>query len=241
MIKKTISTGIIILIWWLAAIRINRSVILPLPIEVLYKMIELTTHISFYVSISATLLRVALSLILSMVIGITLGIFAGLYKTIQAYLSPIMITLQTIPQIAFILILLVWFDSFTALVMILFLLLFPIFYHNTVYGIQDIDCNLMDVIMLYHHPLRYNIFKVYLPLIKGYILSTIDVCFPLAFKAGVMAEIFVQTRDGIGSALYSARMQIDMVSIIAWTIWIIIIITIILQSFAYLRKRLNAF
>lgn len=239
MIKRCISTGIIIGIWWLAAIRMDRSVILPLPMEVFHKMMELAMSVGFYVSISATLLRVSLSLLLSLLIGITLGIFAGLYQSVQTYLSPIMATLQTIPQIAFILVLLVWFQSFTALVMIVFLLLFPVVYHNTVHGIQSIDHDLMDVIALYHHPLSYNIFKVYIPLIKGYILSTIDVCLPLAFKAGVMAEIFVQTRQGIGNALYYARTQIDMANILAWTIWVIIIITIILHCFSYIRKNLE--
>lgn len=239
MIKRSISIGTIIGIWWIAAIRIDRSVILPLPMDVFYKMIELASNVSFYISISATLLRVVLSLLLSMIMGMLLGIFAGLYKNIETYLSPIMTILQSIPQIAFILVLLVWFDSFTALVMIVFLLLFPIFYHNTVNGIKDIDRDLMDVMALYKHPLSYTIFKVYIPLIKGYILSAIDVCLPLAFKAGVMAEIFVQTREGIGSALYYARTQIDMISILAWTIWMVIIITIILQSFAYIRKKIG--
>jgi len=241
MIKKIISTGIIIGIWWIAAIRINRAVILPLPIDVLYKMLELAFNVNFYISISATLLRVSLSLLLSIIMGLILGIFAGLCQNIQVYLSPIMTTIQSIPQIAFILVLLVWFRSFTALVMIVFLLLFPIFYHNTLNGMKAIDCDLIDVIALYNHPLSYTIFKVYLPLIKGYILSAVDVCLPLAFKAGVMAEIFVQSRQGIGSALYYARTQIDMASILAWTIWMVIIITIILQSFSYVRKKLEVF
>ena len=68
---------------------------------------------------------------------------------------------------------------------------------------------------------------VYIPLIKGYIISAIETCLPLSLKVGVMAEIFVSSSFGIGKQLYLARVQIDMVSIFAWTIWMIIIINTI--------------
>lgn len=239
MIKKIISIMTLIGIWWIAAIYIDRTVILPLPIDVFHKMFELVTGSNFYISVAATLLRVSISFLLAMTIGVTLGIFAGLYKNIEEYISPIITLLQSIPQIAFILILLVWFRSLTALVIIVLLMLLPVFYYNTLGGIHHIDRDLKDVITLYNQPLSYTIPKIYIPLIKGYLLSAIDSCLPQAFKTGVMAEIFVTTSNGIGTSLYYARTQIDMIGIFAWTLWMVIIITIILYLFKNIRKRIH--
>ena len=55
-----------------------------------------------------------------------------------------------------------------------------------------------------------------------------------------MAEIFVSANQGIGKQLYFARVQIDMVSIFAWTLWMVIIILginyICKKVFSYLKK-----
>ena len=102
-----------------------------------------------------------------------------------------------------------------------------------------IDDTLNDVISLYHHSLSYNIVHVYIPLIKGYILSAISNTLPLSLKVGVMAEIFVSSAKGIGKQLYIARVNIDMVSIFAWILWMVIIILAITELSHMVVKKLN--
>ena len=103
-------------------------------------------------------------------------------------------------------------------------MLVPVFYFNAFQGILHIDSDLQDIIQLYHHSFFYNLRYAYLPLIQGYIQSAIQTTLPLSFKAGVMAEIFVSTQYGIGKKLYYARVQIDMVGIFAWILWMVIIV-----------------
>ena len=222
--KKLLTTFILLGIWQVASMIISKEVILPLPLDVLTKMLSFLADASFYEAIGATLLRIGFSFIIAFVIGTLLGILSGLYKTIYELLYPVFALLQTIPQIGYILVLLVWFNSTTALIIIVLLMLLPSFYHNAYQGIQDIDETLNDVISLYHHPLSYNILHVYVPLIKGYILSAINNTLPLSLKVGVMAEIFVSSAKGIGKQLYIARVNIDMISIFAWILWMVIII-----------------
>ena len=85
-----------------------------------------------------------------------------------------------------------------------------------------IDSDLQDIIQLYHHSFLYNLRYAYLPLIQGYILSAIQTTLPLGLKVGVMTEIFVSTQYGIGKQLYLARVQIDMTSIFAWVLWMVL-------------------
>lgn len=225
--RKIITLILIIIIWQGFALSIDKTVILPLPLQVFNQMFNLAATKSFYVSVLATISRVALSFILALSLGTLLGVFSGLFKRFNEYLSPIISLVQTIPQIAYILILLVWFKSLTALIIIVLLMILPIFYNNAVNGIKNISPDLNDVTILYHHSFSFNLIHVYLPLIKGYIISAIETALPQSLKVGVMAEIFVSSSQGIGKQLYFARIQIDMVSIFAWTLWMVIIISLI--------------
>lgn len=239
MIRKSLSIIALLVLWQITALVIQKPVILPFPISVLLRMIEMLSNISFYQAIVSTFFRIGIAFMIAMIIGVGLGLLSGLFHKVNEYLFPIMSLIQTIPQIAYILIVLVWFSSFVSLIIIICLMLIPTFYHNTVNGIQAIDQELKDVIQLYHQPFFYTIRKVYLPLIRNYILSAVDTCLPLSLKIGVMAEIFVQTQFGIGTQLYFARIQIDMIGIFAWTLWMVVFIFIITTIYRYIIHRMK--
>ncbi len=222
--RKLTTVFILLILWQMASWMIQKEVILPFPGDVLMRMGSYLFDKPFYIAIFYTMIRILISFVVAMLVGITLGIFSGLYSSFRHYLQPIMTLLQTIPQIGYMLILLVWVDSDLSLLLIIFFMLMPIFYFNTMHGMMHIDSDLQDIITLYHHPLYYNLRYAYLPLIKGYILSAVETCLPLSFKVGVMAEVFVSAQHGIGKQLYLARVQIDMIGIFAWILWMVIIV-----------------
>ena len=102
--RKIITLILIIGLWQGFALSIDKAVILPLPLVVFNQMFNLATSQSFYIAIGATLSRVALSFFLALIVGTILGVFSGLFKSVNEYLAPIFSFLQTIPQIAYILI-----------------------------------------------------------------------------------------------------------------------------------------
>lgn len=236
--KKAFPFVILIILWQLLSMIVNRTVIIPYPIDVFNKMIQYALDISFYQSLVQTFLRIILGLICSSLIGISFAFLSYHHQKIEAFLSPLVAFFQTIPQISYIILLLVWFSNKTALMIIIIFMLFPIFYTNCLNGLKGIDQDLKDVIILYHHTTFFNITKVYLPLIKYHISAAIDTCIPLSIKVGVMSEIFVSTTYGIGKQLYLARINIDTTAVFALTFYMVIIIEILLFLFhLYQRKK----
>lgn len=236
--KKAFPFIILIILWQLLAMTVNRTVIVPYPIDVLNTMLQYGKDISFYQSVGYTLLRIVLGFICSSFIGISLAFISYHYQNMEAFLSPLVAFFQTIPQISYIIILLVWFNNTTALMIIIIFMLFPIFYTNCYNGLKGIDSDLKDVIILYHHTAFFNIKNAYLPLIKHHINAAIDTCIPLSIKVGVMSEIFVSSTYGIGKQLYLARINIDTTAIFALTFDMVIIIQVLLFLFHfYQRKR----
>ncbi len=119
----------------------------------------------------------------------------------------------------------------------IFIMIFPIFYHNSVQGILHIDDDLEDVIKFHNYRIYYLITRVYLPLIKSQIKSAIQTCLPLSFKVGIMAEVFIQSEKGIGSTIYFYRTSIDMVSIFACVLWSVCLILICTRVIKQLVKE----
>lgn len=226
MTKKTISVICLLGLWQIFSSIIANEIILPYPMDVFKQIVALCLTSKFYKTVFTTLIRANLGFIIALLSGITIGLIAGLNKSFREFIAPILTFLQTIPQISFMIILLVWFDQFMCILIIVFLMTFPIVYHNVTTGIDNIDDTLKDVILLYHQPLSYTIFHIYIPLIKSYIFSAILSILPLCLKIGVMAEVLIQASQGIGTQLYLARMNIDMISVFAWTICLVIILTL---------------
>lgn len=234
--KKFFPFFILLMIWQCLAMIINKTIIIPYPVDVLKMMIQYAQEPSFYLSMGHTLLRIILGLMISSLIGLGLAFMSYDHRNIEAFLSPVVAFFQSIPQISYIIILLVWFNSRIALMIIIVLMLFPIFYANCLNGLKGIDQDLKDVIILYHHTPLFNIIKVYLPLIRHHINAAIDSCIPLSIKVGVMSEIFVSSAYGIGKELYLARININTTAIFALTFYMVIIIEILLSVFHFYQR-----
>ena len=222
--KKIVSIIIMIGVWQLLAFVAGREVIMPTPLHVFERVYHLLLSSNFYSTVFTTLFRANLSFLLALIFGIVFGLMAAFHSSIESFLSPILTFFQTIPQISYMIVLLVWFDQFMCIMIIILLMTFPVVYHNVLNGIKNIDSNLIDIIRQHYHPMPYLIRHVYLPLIKPYILTAIDTILPLSLKIGVMAEVLIQANKGIGAKLYYARMNIDMIGVFAWTICLVAIL-----------------
>lgn len=235
---RLLSLIIGILIWQIAAWSVGNDVILPMPSAVFLKVISLLSDSAFYQSLGATFLRAHLGFLISLVCGIALAMLSFRVLMVERFLSLWVRFLQTIPQISFIILLLFWFDRETSILIVIFLMSFPLIYVQELEGLKGIDQDYMDIIELYHHRWWYNLKKAYLPLTAVQIEGAILAGLPLALKVTVMSEVLNQARDGIGRALSLARVNIDMTSVFAWTILLVVFVSVETELIQYLfRKR----
>ena len=73
----------------------------------------------------------------------------------------------------------------------------------------------------------YKLKNVYLPLGRSALLSSFLSIVALGFKVGVMAEILSQVSLGIGKKMQYAKLNVDLASVLAWTIWLLLIVNIV--------------
>ena len=149
----------ILLLWQLVAVIVNKEVIVPYPLDVFQRMIDMLTDFNFYQTLFITLSHVIIVVAISALIAFVLAYLGYQKPLIDEYVSPLLTMIQAIPNISFIILVLVWVSSLQTVYIVLFLVVFPLLYNNFIQGFKSIDHYLRDVILLYNPTFFENYFK----------------------------------------------------------------------------------
>lgn len=226
--KRGLTTLLVLLILWFGlGNMVNNEIKLPALLDVFGAMGVMITSFSFYEALLITFWRALSGLAIAMLVGIMLGVCAGLSKKFEDYFAPLFLILKSIPNISYILIVIIWSSNSFAVRVISFMIMFPMIYSNVLSGMKAIHSDLIDVMRVYPESKFDEIIKVYLPCIMPYILAAFSSGLGLTFKVGIMAEIIGSVNSGIGRMFQVFRLNVDMVSTFALTIWLIVFLAIL--------------
>lgn len=233
---------LLILLWQMIAFNLDNDFLFPYPIDVLQVMGKHITTTLFYQVIFATIARSLCGFLLAFVSAFLCAYCAYQSTIFKDLFYPILLLTRSVPNVAYIIIVLVWFGAEKSATIVSFLIIFPTIYSNLSSGLQSIDTNVKKVITLYPESEWYRIRKIYIPLLRRFIEASLSTGISLTFKVGVMAEILGQVQMGIGRQLNLCRITSDMAGIFAWTGWIIFILVlmeVLLQlCYRYFGKRI---
>ena len=214
---------LIFIFWIWLAHQVQNDVLIPYPLTTLTCLFHILFDVTFYRALGTTLFHVFSACIISLLLAMIIGIGGYRFKSISYFFEPLNKIIKTIPNISYIIIILIWFGSNKSVSIICFLIIFPMIYANIVYSLENMDTKYHDVELIYHesfiNTLRFHL----LPYLYPLVLSNLKTCVSLGFKVGVMAEILGQTTQGIGRLLQLAKLDLDMTAIFAYTIIIILI------------------
>jgi NitT/TauT family transport system permease protein len=199
-----ISAALILLVWKLVSLNYN-PIILPSPEKSFFTIYEMMLTKTFWVSIGYSFFRVVSGYLLALLIGTLLGIIMGLNEKIDNLFRPAVSMLQTVPNISWILIAIIWFGLNSKIVIFtIFISLTPIFVINSYEGIKNTSQEYLEMAAVYR-------LKPLTAVITG----------ERAWKIGAMAEL-LSLDTGIGAGLYWARNNLQTERIFAWTIVLIL-------------------
>jgi NitT/TauT family transport system permease protein len=213
---------ILILIWKLISLGYN-PIILPSPEQTFMTIYEMLLSSSFWLTISYSLFRVVSAYLLSFLSGSIIGIIMGLNKKIDKFFSPFISMLQTIPNISWILLAIIWFGLNSKIVIFtIFISILPIFVINSREGINNTSSEYLEMAAVYQLKPLTIFTRIYLYSIKPYLRSAAVITGERAWKIGAMAEL-LSLDTGIGAGLYWARNNLQTERIFAWTIVLVIL------------------
>jgi sulfonate transport system permease protein len=178
--------------------------LMPPPSEVARTIVYLSGH-GLAGHIAASTLRVALGFALGASAGLLLGALVALHRGARGVLDPSLQALRSIPSLAWVPLLLLWFgiDELPKLVLIAIGAFFPV-YTGVTSGFAGVDRKLVEVGLLYRLAPPTLVARVLLPAALPAILTGLRNGLSLAWMFMVAAELIAASR-GLGYLLSDGR------------------------------------
>ena len=156
-----------------------------------------------------TLWTTTLGFLLAVVGGLALGILVGWSRAIYAGLYPLMIGFNSIPKVAFVPILVIWFGigTWPAVLTAFLIAFFPIVV-NVATGLATIEPEMEDVLRALGARKMDVMLKVGIPRSMPYFFGSLKVAITLAFVGSVISETFA-ANSGLGHLMTSAQSQFN--------------------------------
>jgi NitT/TauT family transport system permease protein len=218
-----ITVAVLLAAWHFGAVIMDASIILPAPKEVLKTFLALFGEPSFYRDVAATVLRALRSFFIIVISALALGLLSGNNRIVGPMLSPFLAVIKATPVMAIILIAFIWFRSGTVPVFAAFLMGFPVLYQNLVIGMEKRDRHLLEMGSIYglNHAqmLRY----ITIPSLLPYILGGAKGALGMTWKVVIAGEILTVPKQGIGSSMQFAQLNLETSEVMAWTVVAIIL------------------
>lgn len=210
---------------------------LPSPVRIFQAMIEYQDAL-----ISngwQTLMTTLVGFGISVVFGIAVGALIGNSKTLYNALYPLFIAFETVPKVAVVPILVLWFGIGTtpAIITAWIISFFPIVV-NVSTGLATLEPEVVDVMRALKASKRQILFKVGIPNTLPYFFGALKISITLAFVGSVVAET-VAANAGVGHLLLSAQANFDVPLVFAGLVVLAIEGLAVYSLFALLEKRMT--
>ncbi|OMG51862.1 ABC transporter permease [Azonexus hydrophilus] len=176
---------------------------------------------------------------IAVVVGMVLGLAVGASPLIYQACYPLLVGFNSIPKVAFVPVLVVWFGIGTvpAILTAFLISFFPVVV-NVATGLATLEPELEDVLRSLGAK-RWDIMtKVGLPRSLPYFFASLKVAITLAFVGSVISET-VASNLGIGYLMMSASSSMNMPLVFAGLIVIGVMGVVMYELFAVLEKRLT--
>lgn len=176
---------------------------------------------------------------IAVVVGLMLGAAVGSSPVIYKALYPLLVGFNSIPKVAFVPVLVVWFGIGTipAILTAFLISFFPVVV-NVATGLATLEPELEDVLRSLGASRLDILKKVGLPRAMPYFFASLKVAITLAFVGSVISET-VASNLGIGYLMMAASSSMDMALVFAGLIVIGIMGVVMYELFAFAERRLT--
>ena len=227
-----------LVLWAMIAARINQPLLLPTPLSVMQKLLQLIPDPRFAATLSATLMRTLLAYVLGILTAVVFCALCAKCRAMELLLSPLLSAIRATPVTSFIVLALVWLSSPRVPVLTGFLMTLPVVYSALMQAIRAIDPNLLEMARMYSFGRAKTLVHIVIPSVLPAFIQSCLASIGLCWKAVVAAEVIGVPKLAVGSRLYEAKIYLETDSLLAWTLTIILLSVLLEALLKKAAKRL---
>jgi NitT/TauT family transport system permease protein len=186
-----------------------------------------------------TLLRTLAGFFIAVALGVLLGLSIGSSRLVYRGLYPVLIGFNSIPKVAVVPVLVIWFGIGTVpAVLTAFLVSFFPIAVNVATGLATIEPELLDVMRSLGATKRKILLKIGLPRSMPYFFASLKIAITLAFVGTIISET-VAANAGIGYLMMAATANFDTPLVFAGLIVIAVMGIVMYAVFAAIEQRMT--
>lgn len=209
--------------WQIVSVSLDNPIIFPSSLDIGKTMLNQLLSPDFFSVIGKTIVRILIALSLSYITGLLLSFLCFQNLKLKFLADRVIQILRSIPNISLIIIILFWLPREVSVILVVFLLVFPIVYTSNVEELISIQRKWHDVLVIYPQPFFRRLKVLYLPKMKNALRSSLITASSTCFKATVTAEVLCQIAEGIGKNMQFEKLNLEIAGVIGWTIWLLIL------------------
>ena len=214
------------LIWHISSMFVDID-LLPGPSDVSKKIVEEAQSSELFFHTLITLKRVTISFIIAMLVGTFFGIYMGRNEKANVALDDWLVLGLNVPALVIIILCYVWFGlNELAAILAVSLNKIPMVAVIMREGSRAIEQDYLDVARFYKISKGKMFFKVILPQLYPYLLSSARSGLSLIWKIVLVVELLGRS-NGVGFKLYGFFQFFDISGILAYTLAFVFLIIII--------------
>jgi NitT/TauT family transport system permease protein len=171
--------------------------------------------------------RLSAAILASVIVGVPIGLLMGLSTKIDDYVRPLIKFAMGVPALNWVIIVIIWFSATEIRIgFVLLMICAPITIFNVYDGIRSIDQKTTDMVKTFGaNP--WQMIKILLwPYVKSFAFTATKINVGVGVRVVIVAEL-VGAPSGIGKELDLAKGLFDMALILAWTLWMIVMLLIL--------------
>jgi NitT/TauT family transport system permease protein len=186
-----------------------------------------------------TLLRTLAGFVIAVVLGVLLGLAIGSSRIVYRGLYPVLIGFNSIPKVAVVPVLVIWFGIGTIpAVLTAFLVSFFPIAVNVATGLATIEPEMLDVMHSLGATKRKILLKVGLPRSMPYFFASLKIAITLAFVGTIISET-VAANAGIGYLMMAATANFDTPLVFSGLMVIAVMGIVMYAIFAAVEQRMT--
>ena len=223
-------------LWELASFALSiPKFILPSPSAIGESLAKWYAEIGYHAG--WTLLTTLVGFGLAVAGGMLLGIAIGASRVVYSGLYPLLIAFNSIPKVAIVPVLVIWFGigEIPAIITAFMLAFFPILV-NVATGLATIEPELEDVLRSLGARKSDILLKIGIPGTLPYFFASLKIAITLALVGSVVSET-IASNSGIGFLMISASSRFDVALVFAGLVVVALMGVGIYAIFAHLERR----
>jgi NitT/TauT family transport system permease protein len=201
---------------WVAASFVTPAYVIPSPLMVFWRVLSFFQRLELFQHVVATVGHVSAALTLSLVLGTLLALVAHYVPVTRLLIEGrIAAFLNSFSSFGWAIVAIVWFGlNSSTVIFVVTVIVLPLVIINMLAALDNVDAELTELGRSFTRKRLLNIKLVILPALYPFMFATARICFGVAWKVVLTAELF-GGNSGFGFIVNVARQDLDTARIFA--------------------------